>query len=183
MALQKVLQLDAKSPTALRQLGDLELQAGDYAKAAEHLKGAMEARPDDATTAFHAGQALAKSNDPAGARDALQSSLKLMPAQLDARVLLGKLYLDLKDGKAAADQFEAALLTQPNSIDAQLGLAKCQIAEKDFTQALQHLEPLSKASAKNTEVWDLLAQVYRALGKTAEAKRAENQAKLLGRPQ
>jgi choline-sulfatase len=182
-ALHKVLQLDAKSPTALRQLGDLELQAGDYAQAAEHLKGAMEARPDDAATAFHAGQALAKSNDPAGARDALQSSLKLMPAQLDARLLLGKLYLELKDGKAAEDQFEAALLTQPHSIDAQLGLAKCQIAENNFAAALRHLEPLSKTGANNTEVWDLLAQAYRALGKTAEAKRAQQQAKFLRQPQ
>ena len=44
-ALEKVLALDPKSPTALRQLGELELHAGDYAQAAQHLKGAMEIRP------------------------------------------------------------------------------------------------------------------------------------------
>src|SRR6202023_3909898 len=37
-ALEKVLQLDPKSPTAARQLGELELHTGDYAQAAEHLK-------------------------------------------------------------------------------------------------------------------------------------------------
>src|SRR5439155_19256877 len=60
-ALEKVLALDDKSPTALRQLGELELQAGDYTKAAEHLQRALKDRPNDSTAAFEAGQALQKS--------------------------------------------------------------------------------------------------------------------------
>ena len=56
-ALEKVLQLDPKSPTALRQLGELELHAVDYARAAEHLKLAREVRPQDSTAAFYEGQA------------------------------------------------------------------------------------------------------------------------------
>ena len=56
-ALEKTLELDPKSPTALRQLGELELNAGEYNNAAEHLKRAREARPDDSTAAFHEGQA------------------------------------------------------------------------------------------------------------------------------
>src|SRR5207245_6340940 len=54
-ALEKVLQLDSKSPTALKQIGELELKAGEYAKAAAHLKTAREIRTDDATAAFEAG--------------------------------------------------------------------------------------------------------------------------------
>ena len=105
-ALEKVLQLDSKSPTALRQLGELELQSSDYAKAAEHLKRAREVRPDDATAAFYEGQARVKSGDLAGARDALEASLKLTPGQLPARLLLGKVYLGLKDPKNAEDQLK-----------------------------------------------------------------------------
>src|SRR5207245_8909484 len=37
-ALEKVLQLDPKSPTALKQIGELELKAGEYARAAAHVK-------------------------------------------------------------------------------------------------------------------------------------------------
>src|SRR5256885_9776428 len=70
-ALEKVLQLDPKSPTALRQLGELELRAGDYGKAAEHLKHAREVSPADATAALYEGQALQNVGDLAGARDAL----------------------------------------------------------------------------------------------------------------
>ena len=66
-SLEHVLQLNPKSPTALRDLGELELHAGDYAKAAQHLKSAMEVRPDDASVAFHLGQALEKVHDLTGA--------------------------------------------------------------------------------------------------------------------
>ena len=178
-SLEKVLALDPTSPTALRQLGELELQAGDYPKAAQHLKAALEVRPDDATAAFYAGQALQKANDLAGARDALEASLKLMPGQFPARLLLGQVYLGLKDSKAAEDQLEAALLLQPASLEAQLALATAQIANSNFADAAQQLEALSKAQPKNAEVFEKLASAYSGLGKTEEAQRAQGRAKLL----
>ena len=96
--LEKVLALDPKSPTALRQLGELELQAADYARAARYLKGAIEARPDDAAALFYEGQALEKTHDMGGARDALEASLRLMPGQFEARMLLGQVYLGWEPG-------------------------------------------------------------------------------------
>jgi len=86
----------------------------------------MEARPDDASAAFHLGQAQEKIHDLNGARDALETSLKLQPGQFQARLLLGEVYLGLKDAKAAEDQFEAALLLQSRSLEAQRGLAQAQ---------------------------------------------------------
>jgi choline-sulfatase len=127
-ALEKVLQLDPKSLTALRQLGELELHAGDYVRAAEHLKLARDA--GDATAAFYEGQAREKSGDFAGARDALEASLKLTPGQFPARLLLGQVYLGLKDPKNAEDQFEAALLLQPESAEAQQDLTRAQELQK-----------------------------------------------------
>jgi arylsulfatase A-like enzyme/Flp pilus assembly protein TadD len=129
-ALENVLQLDPKSPTALRQLGELELQAGDYVKAGEHLKRAREVRPEDATAAFYEGQARQKAGDLPGARDALEASLKLTPGQFPARLLLGQVYLGLKDANNAVDQFEAALLLLPKSVEAQLGLTQAQQLQK-----------------------------------------------------
>jgi len=123
-ALQKALALDPTSPAALRQLGELELAARDYPKAAQYLKAACRLRPDDATAAFHLGEALERTGDLGGARDALETSLKLLPGQLPARLLLGEVYLGLKDFAAAEDQFEAALLLQPSSAEAKAGLAR-----------------------------------------------------------
>ena len=177
--LEKVLALDPKSPTALRQLGELELQAGDFVQAAHHLKAAVEVRPDDATALFHEGQALEKTHDLGGARDALEASLKLMPGQFDARLLLGQVYLGLKDPAAAEDQFEAALLLQPGNVEAQLGLADAQITKGNFAEAAQSLEALSKVQTKNAHVFDLLAKAYSGLGKKMEAQQAATRAKLL----
>jgi choline-sulfatase len=179
IALEKVLQLDPKSPTALRQLGELELKSGNYAKAAEYLKRAREVRPEDAIAAFYQGQALEKTGDLAGARDALEASLKLTPGQLPARLLLGQVYLGLKDPKAAEDQFEAATLLDPNSLEAQLGVARAQIAGGSFADAVQQLESLSNSQPDNPEVFDLLAEGYKGMGKSQQAQQAENKAKLL----
>jgi arylsulfatase A-like enzyme len=123
-ALERVLEMNPKSPVALRQLGEIELQAGDYSHAAGHLKRALQVRPDDATIAYNLGQALTKTGDLAGARDALETSLKLIPGQISPRILLGNVYLEMKDLNAAEDQFEAALLSEPNNTEAKAGLAK-----------------------------------------------------------
>lgn len=178
-ALEKVLQLDPKQPTALRQIGELELKSGDFAKAAEHLKAAREVRPDDSTAAFYEGQAREKSGDWPGARDALEASLKLTPGQLPARLLLGQVYLKLKDPKAAEDQFEAAQLLDSKSVEAQLGSAEAQIMDNDFADALPPLQSLAQTEDKNPKVFELLGRAYKGLGKNAEAEQAENRAAAL----
>src|SRR5712691_9968402 len=178
-ALEKVLQLDPKSPTALLQLGELEFQSGEYTKAAEHLGRAREIRPDDATAAYYQGQASEKIGNLPAARDALEASLKLSPGQFPARLLLGEVYLRLKDGKAAEDQFEAALLLQPNSVEAKLDLARALIASGAYADAVQQLESLTKSQPKNAEGFELLSQAYSGLGKKTEAKVAESRAKQL----
>jgi arylsulfatase A-like enzyme/Flp pilus assembly protein TadD len=178
-SLEKVLQLDPKSPTALRQLGELELKAEEYARAAQHLRGALEVRPDDATAAFYEGQALEGAHDPASARDALEASLKLMPGQFQARLLLGRIYMELKNPREAEDQMEAALLLQPDNIEAKLGVAEAQIAAGNFAEAVQVLEPLAKTKPGNAAVFELLAQAYEGLGKKAEAQQATTRARLL----
>jgi len=181
--LEKALQLDPSSPTALRQLGELELGARDYTKAAVHLKRACKLRPDDSTAAFELGEALEKSSDWPGARDALESSLKLAPSQMSARLLLGRVYLQLKDAKNAADQFEAALLVDSNNSDGRLGLAEAQIQQSDFAGAMTDLEAFTKSDPRNAAALRLLARAYRGLGREQDAKRAEQQAAALEKKQ
>jgi len=175
-SLEKALELDPKTPAVLRQLGELELAAGEFSTAAHHLKRACELHPEDSTAAFELGEAMEKSGDWAGARDALESSLKFAPSQLPARVLLGRAYLQLKDPKNAADQFEAALLVDSGNSDARLGLAEAHIQQSDFTGAVSDLEGFTKAHSQNAEALRLLARAYRGLGKEQEARLAEAKA-------
>jgi Flp pilus assembly protein TadD len=174
--LEKALELDPASPTALRQLGELELAAGDFSKAAAYLKRAREVRPDDSTAAFELGQALEKSGDWAGARDALEASLKLAPSQLSARLLLGRVYLSLNDGKNAEDQFEAAQLIDSGNTEARLGLAEAQIRQANFADAVSDLEALTKSDPRNAAALRLLVRAYRGAGREPDAKQAEDEA-------
>ena len=171
--LEKVLELDANSETALLQLGELELHAGNYEKAAEYLMRARTVRPNDATAAFYEGQALEKTGNLEGAREALEASLKSSPqGSADTRVLLGRVYLQLKNLKAAEDQFEAALLVEPQNLDARIGLARVQVSDGRFSDALGLLTEQSKSA----EAFELRAQAYTGLGKKAEAERARRRA-------
>jgi len=180
LGLEKVLDLDPKSQTALLQLGELELHAGKYGKASEYLKRARELRPEDSTAAFYEGMALEKAGDLAGAREALEASVRLAPGQsTDARVRLGEVYLGLKNPSAAEDQFEAALLLQPGNLDAQVGAARAQVVDRRFADALRQLVPLSKLHPNSAEIFELLAQAYSGLGRKAEAAEAENRAQNL----
>ena len=177
--LEKAVQIDPDSATALRQLGELELAARDYPKAATHLKRAVELQPNDATAAFEAGQALEKTGDYAGARTALEASLKLNAGDTNARLLLGHVCLKLKDGRAADDQFEAALLVDSDNVDGRLGLAEAQIMKGDFAAARPDLEQLTKSNPTNAEAWRLLAKAYQGLHREAEATKAEAKAAAL----
>src|SRR5438552_2926134 len=178
-ALEKALEVDPKSPVALRQLGEVEFQTGEYAKAAGHLKRAREVRPDDATAAFIQGQALQKTGDLAGARDALEQSLKLVPGQFEARLLLSQTYLKLNDAKAAEDQAEAALLVQPENVDAAIAVARAQIADHRFADAVETLKPFSESKSASAELFEVLAQSYAGAGREADAQRAMGQAERL----
>ena len=176
-ALEKVLEMDARSPTALRQLGHLELAAGNGAKAADYLRRAREVRPDDATAAFDYARALEMSGDLPHARDAMDASLKMNPDNFQGRLLLGKLCLRTNDPKAAEDQFEAALLVQPNNAEAQFGLAQAMFAENQFADSAHILEGIKQP--ENPEILDLLAQAYSKLGKTEQARQAKLRAEAL----
>jgi len=176
---KKVLEIDPKSPTALVQLGQLELAAKNYADAAEYLGRAVVSRPGDATAAFDYGQALQLTGNLAGAREALQASLKLNPNLFSARLLLARVYLGLKDMTAAEDQVEAALLLQPASVEAQLSMAEVLVAERRFAEAVPQLLAITHSLPSNTEAYALLAQAYTGLGRQAEAKAADNRAKTL----
>lgn len=129
-SLEQALALDAKSPTALLQLGQLELVTDNFRKAADYLARARAIRPDDAAAALAQGRALASLGDNAAAKDALEATLTLRPGQLDARLLLGETYLKLGNAPAALDQFEAAGLLDPGSEAANNGAARAAALAK-----------------------------------------------------
>jgi len=180
-ALETVVRVDPDSFIALRQLGQLELQAGDFADAVKHLSYARELHRNDPSLAFQEGQARERTGDLNGAREVLADSLKLDPTDFPARLLLGQICLRLKDLKAAEDQFAAALLLRPGEGRAQLGLVKVQLASGNFLKASEMLESMTQSQSDDAEVFELLAQSYAGLGKEGKSEQAAKRARTLRR--
>jgi arylsulfatase A-like enzyme/Tfp pilus assembly protein PilF len=176
---EKVLLLNPDSAAALRQLGELELKAGEYRNAADHLDRERKAHPDDVSAALYEGQALDKVGDAQGARNALEAAVTRSPGQLDARLLLAQIELKSGDRAAAQDQFEAVLLLDPSNHDALLGLAKEHLEDSRFADVVELLEPHIKDASASVDLLQLLVQAYAGLGRTADAKKVRDRIETL----
>jgi choline-sulfatase len=179
LSLQKVLQLNPDSPAALRQLGELEFNSGDYRKAADHLERARKAHPDDALAALYEGQALERLGDLQGARKALEAAVTQSPEKLDARLLLAHIDLKSGDRAAAEDQFEAVLLLNPANRDAMLSLAEEHLEDRRYADVVELLEPRVKDASVSVDELQLLIQAYVGLGRTADANKVRAQMETL----
>ena len=179
LLLEKVLLLNPDSHAALRQLGELEFDAADYRKAADHLSRAREKQPDDPLAAFYEGQSLDKLGDSPGARKALEDAVKQSPGQLDARLLLARIDLKTGDRAAAEDQLQAVLVLNPANQEALLSLATEYLRDRRFADVVDLLEPRAQDGSVNADALQLLIQAYVSLGRTADAERAQARLKRL----
>jgi choline-sulfatase len=180
--LEKLVQLDDKSVIALTQLGQLEIRAGNYKRAVEYLRRAHDLRPDDPALALDYARAQESNGDLPSARDTLQASLNSNPNQFCARLLLGQLYFRLGNANDALDQLEDAALLQPENVEAKMSLSLVLISQKKFADVLELLEPVASSPGNNADVFAALAQAYRGLGRSKDAKRAEARLKALRKP-
>jgi len=65
------------------------------------------------------------------------------------------------------------------NLEAGLGLARSQMANGNAEEALKQIVQLSRLHPDSPEVFELLAQTYKTLGKTQEAQQAEYRARRL----
>ena len=177
--LQKLLQMDEKSMAGLAHLGHLELSSGNYAKAAEYLRQAHELRPENAAVTLDYARALEMNHELEKAREVLQAGLKSNAHDFASRLLLGQIYFASGDMASAMDQLEDAALLQPENLEAKTSLARALIRQNKFADVVELLEPLPLSSGNDADVFALLAQAYRGLGRGDDARRAEARAQAL----
>jgi predicted Zn-dependent protease len=175
-ALQKLLQLNGDSLLALSQIAQLELASGESKKACDHLRHAHDLRPEDSRVAMDYARALILIQDFAAAQAVLEQSLKVDPKQPEALILLAKAQFRLNHRTDAKDQLASAVLSDPGDTKIIGEVAKLLVDEGEFEQALELLEPITESS-NDREMFHLLGQAYRGLGRMRDAERVELQAK------
>jgi predicted Zn-dependent protease len=96
--------------------------------------------------------------------------------------LLGQIYFRSGDTNAALDQLEDAALLQPENVGAKVSLSRVWISQKQYADVVELLEPAASSSDNNADVFAVLAEAYRGLGRSQDAERAEARVKALRKP-
>lgn len=178
-ALSRALSLDPTSVVALTQLGEIELEQGNYKRAAELLAQSRRIRPGDPTTALDEARARYATGDLAGARDVLAPSAGGALVQYDALYLFGQIYARLNDWNKAQDQLEAAIIRNPTKSQAYIELARVLLEQHNPADALERLGQAARLSPRSPEVLRLMSQAYLQQGEKAKAEKASKRAKNL----
>ena len=101
-----------------------------------------------------------------------RKELELNPGDARAHAAVGEIQLGRSALSEAARSFERAVEAQPGYVPARVGLAKVLIAEKSWSKALEHLDAAARLAPDEEAVAYNRMVVYRALGRTEDAKRA-----------
>ena len=98
-----------------------------------------------------------------------QEDIRQNPDRASSRYYLGTVHERLGHPEEAAEQFRAALAVDPGYSLAEVGLARLLLRQSDERHAEPHLRRTLELDGRNTEALELLAQVCRNTGRTAES--------------
>ncbi len=161
------------SATALRLLGQLQLQAGNYAQAASLYQSALQyADTADARTDLAIALWMNKQLDPAmqQATQALASD----PKNLRAAIVLGRVAMDRQQYGAAAQAFVQAATLQPGDVELPYSAATALLdmqKPEDQQRAQAIFQQMSQVYGDSGSLHVLFGRAYRDAGYMPDAVR------------
>jgi tetratricopeptide (TPR) repeat protein len=170
LRLLKVAPHSARGYQVMGQVADTE---GNWQRAVDAYRQSI--RMDPTIPGVHLALAielLLHSPDPEAWKQALEelhAELKIDPSSAEAEYEIGEAYRKHDQPEKAIPAFRQALERRTNFVKARLELAKVLRQQNQNQEALAVLEPAREAAPDNAAVHFLLAQLYRDLGRTAEA--------------
>ena len=126
----------AGDPVAQARLGQLLLDAKQYAEAVPVLETAYASEPST-TNAVALGMAYVFSGQPAKAAPLLQKAVAADPANFELRMVYGRALRDARQFPLAGAQFAEAGKLKPNAIEAWRELGDALYMAGDLTRALE----------------------------------------------
>lgn len=182
----RLMKVAPHSARGYQVMGQVAGSEGNWQQAVDAYRQAIKLNPT--LPGVHldlAVQLLLHSHDADAWKEALEhlnGELKINPTSAEAHYEIGEVYRRQDQPERAIAAFREALGLDPGFVEARLGLAKVLRQQKCAQEALAVLEPARESASENAAVHFLLAQLYRELGRVAEAKREEAAFKQLQTP-
>jgi tetratricopeptide (TPR) repeat protein len=170
-ALTKLNALDANSVWAHEISGEVMESMKNYDGALLEYKKAVEVAPLQAGTHYHLGNAYWSLNMWDAATEQFRAELANDPSNCMAQWKLGNIILEQHgDPGSALTETQKALDMCPDLTEARVDRARALIKLERHAEAVKDLEAAVKTDPGEASTHFLLAQAYRALGRTQEAQ-------------
>jgi predicted O-linked N-acetylglucosamine transferase (SPINDLY family) len=159
-----LLKDDGKNVELWQNLGMVYYLMGLNTNAVDAMETATEMAPDCALSHQIKGLALERLEQPDAAIAAYQRAITLDPAYLDALNSLGDLLLRRQELLQAETVLRQAIALAPTDFTAHFNLGKVLAGLKRWQEAIAVYQQASQLKRRDLELWQHLAEAYRAVG-------------------
>lgn len=135
-----------QSPEAYNVRGGRELDAGNWAAAAESFRQGLELAPADPSLRHRLGTALYQMGDVRGAAEQFEQVIRTAPSYARAHFSLGLILNDSRRFGEAIEQFSIALKYEPGYVEARVQLAGVLARSGRPEEALVHYQQTLEAN-------------------------------------
>lgn len=142
----------------------IELRVGKREQAIEHLRKALQLKPDFAGAQNNLGAGLAQMGDQQGAEAAFRAALTTNPYDAETRANLGRLLAGRGDWKQAAFHLQKAVRLDSTDANAHMAYAVVLLQMHRLPEAGTEAEAAVKADPKSSQAQDLLEQILAQRG-------------------
>jgi len=170
----RLIEQSSDSARKEQLLGQAQAAAGNRDAAEKHLRAALSKRPDLRGLHLALGDLYLGSGDYENAEQEFREEARMAPGSAAAAYKLGVVLMNRGQIRDALAELRRANDLQPNMPETLLELGKATIVDGDLTSAeklflrlleLEHASPLAESAHFQ------LAQIYRQLGRSADADR------------
>ena len=153
-------------------LGRALFGSGDLVNAIAAFRVALKQQPQNIKANFFLATSLERNGDTKAALDAYRQLIKLAPNVAEGYLGLGVLLIKTEGATSSegVQSLQKAVAINPNLYEAQITLGKVFLQQAMPEKALIHLQQAVKLLPDNPEPHYQLLQVFRRLGKKAEAE-------------
>lgn len=170
-ALTKMNAIDPNSVLVHEMSGQIMENMKNYDGALVEYKKAVEMAPQQAGTHYMLGNVYFLLADWDRAMEQFQAELANDPSNCRAQALIGNVLLEQRrEPEQALSRLDKALATCPNLSEARADRGRALIRLNRNEEAVKELQIAERASPDNAVIHFHLAQAYKALGRTQEAK-------------